>query len=116
MNTMDQRYLNFSHALMVSPLKLPLDIELYNDIYLPTNSKHIIKPSTDQASCKIDELAFLEYPTPHIMPTSSSLFEEYKFLPLPIEVTTCSTLDPCPEAIELSGKLFSSNSLPRVLY
>ena len=58
MDTMDQRYFNFSHTPMVSPLKQLLDIEMYNDTYFPTNSKNIIKPSTDQASCKIDGLAF----------------------------------------------------------
>ena len=79
---------------------------MYNDTYFPTNSKHIIKPSADQASCKIDKLVFLEHPTPRIMPTSSSLSEESRSLSLTIKVITCSTLDHCPEVIDLSGKLF----------
>ena len=37
-DNMDQRYLNFYHAPMASPLKRTLDIELYNDTYFPTNS------------------------------------------------------------------------------
>ena len=46
-DTMDQRYLNFSHAPIVSPLKNPSQIELYNDTYFPSNSKHIIKTSAN---------------------------------------------------------------------
>ena len=74
-NTMDQRYLNFSNSLAVSPFKKSLQIELYNDTYFPSNSKHVTKPSLDQPSCQIDSLAFTPYSIEDI-PASSTLFEE----------------------------------------
>ena len=74
-DTMDQRYLNFSNSLVVSPFKKPLQIELYNDTYFPSKSKHINKPSLDQPSCQIDSLAFTPYSSNKI-PPSSTLFEE----------------------------------------
>ena len=37
LDTMDQRYLNFSNSSIVSPFKVPLQIGLYNNIYFPTN-------------------------------------------------------------------------------
>ena len=55
--TMDQRYLNFSNAPIPSHFKRPLQIELYNDKFFPTNSKHIYKPSQEQLSCIIDHTA-----------------------------------------------------------
>ena len=53
-DTMEQRYLNFSFAPMVSPLKKPLQVELYNDAYFPANSKYITTTRMDQASCRVD--------------------------------------------------------------
>ena len=41
MDTMDKRYLDASFAPMVSPLKRPLSIALYNDTYVAPNSKKI---------------------------------------------------------------------------
>ena len=44
-DTMDQRYLNFSNAPIPLPLKQLLNIELYNDQYFPESSKHTTNPS-----------------------------------------------------------------------
>ena len=53
-DVMDQKYLNFSNTSIVSPFKKPLNIEMYNDTYFPSNSKHFIKPLLEQPSCNID--------------------------------------------------------------
>lgn len=72
-DTMDQRYLNFSHAPMASPLKQPLNSELYNDTYFPTNSKNIVNHLLDKPSCSLDTLAFQEHHLPPGMPSSYTL-------------------------------------------
>ena len=39
LDMMDERYLNYSHAPIVSPLKKSLRIEMYNNTYLPSHSQ-----------------------------------------------------------------------------
>jgi len=46
LDTMDIRYLNYSHAPVPSPLKKLLYIELYNDVYFPT-SESILENTTN---------------------------------------------------------------------
>ena len=82
---MDQRYLNFSNAPIVSPLQKPLQIELYNDQYFPTNSKHISKPSHDQPSCMLDRSSFITHNDPSMAPSTSSLFQESNLPPPTVE-------------------------------
>ena len=60
-DTMDQRYLNYSFAPVPSPLQKSLQIDLYNDTYFPCNSKHISNSTVDQASCHVDEIALKEH-------------------------------------------------------
>ena len=105
-DTMDQRYLNFSHAPMASPLKRTLNIELYNDTYFPTNSKHIINPSLDKPTCSLDKLAFLEHSLPPDMPSSDTLFKESKLPCPPIESVVNTILDESPVGLDMSDKLF----------
>ena len=61
---------------VVSPFKKPLQIELYNDTYFSTNSKHIIKPSFDQPSCHIDQSSFKLHNSEENIPPASILFVE----------------------------------------
>ena len=77
-DTMDQRYLNFTNAPIVSPLKKPLQIELFNDQYFPTNSEHISRPSEDQPSCLLDRSSFVTHNITTTMPSTTSLFKESK--------------------------------------
>ena len=37
---MDQQYLNYDHDPIVSPLKKPMNIELYNDTYFSEKGQH----------------------------------------------------------------------------
>ena len=60
-DTMDQRYLIFSNAPVVSPFKNLLQIELYNEKYFLTNSKYMSKPSHDQPSCTLDKSSFVAH-------------------------------------------------------
>ena len=83
---MDQRYLNFSNLSVVSPFKNPLQIELYNDTFFPSNSKHIIKPSFDQPSCQINHSAFIPHDFEENLPPASTFFEESNIIQPAIEV------------------------------
>ena len=57
LDTMDERYLNYEHAALVSPLKKALNIELYNELNFepPLQS---IQPSKDAPTSRINQLAF----------------------------------------------------------
>ena len=89
---------------MVSPLKRPLNIELYNDTFFPTNSKHIVKPSLYQAYYHIDTLAFQEHTYQSNMPTAQALFDEVTTSPPPVEVVTSKTLDVPQDGLAMSNK------------
>lgn len=73
---MDQRYLNFSHAPIVSPLKAPLEIEMYNDTFFPSNSKHFTAPLDYQPSCQIDSAAFQVHEVNTAIPSADKLFHD----------------------------------------
>ena len=75
METMVQYYLDFSHAPIVSSLTQALKIELYNNTFLPSNSKHIIIPSLNQPSCALDIPMFTEHTLSPIILSAASLFK-----------------------------------------
>ena len=105
-DTMDQRYLNFSHAPIVSPLKKSLQIELYNYTYFHSNSKYISKPSLDQPSSYIGESSFLLHPD---IPSATSLFDECKIKPPPKEIADITPfIPPIVDPLELPNALFLS--------
>ena len=54
MDTMDVRYLNYSHAHIVSPLKKALKIEMNNDAYFDKSTPSH-STSKDMASCQLDK-------------------------------------------------------------
>ena len=76
LDTMDQRYLSFSHAPIVSPLYKVLKIELYNDKPPPSNFKQITNPSLDQPSCALDIPVFTAHTFIPTIPSAASLFED----------------------------------------
>ena len=71
---MDERYLNYSHAPIVSPLKKSLHIEMYNDTYFSPDTIKLDNPTTNQPSNSIDKAAFTEHVNPITLP--AQLFEE----------------------------------------
>ena len=91
---------------MASPLKRTLNIELYNDTYFPTNSKHIINPSLDKPTCSLDESAFFEHSLPPDMSSSAALFKESKLPCSPIESVVNTILDESPAGLDISEKFF----------
>ena len=105
-DTMDQCCLNFSFASMVSPLKKSLAIDLYNEIYFPSNSNHITTPTVDQASCRVDELSMQEFQDQSNMPSATVLFDNSKTSIPESEINTCFSLDDIPNVVDLSDKLF----------
>ena len=61
LDTMDQRYLNYENAPIVSPLRKPLGIELYNELHFHPQPPNTTSPHIDQPSSRIDELAFVPH-------------------------------------------------------
>ena len=113
LDTMDQRYFNFSHAPIVSPLKAPLDIEIYNDTFSPSNTKHFNRPPDSPSSCKIDELAFQDHTVIDTIPSSDKPFHNSSLSRPTIEEVTSAALDPIPSTVEFSAKLFFVQYTPK---
>ena len=103
-DTMDQRYLNYSFAPIFPPLKKPLQIELYNDTFFPSNSKHITSPTIDQASCRVDELAHKEHNLKACIPSATSLFKDSDTLLPVLETTICDSLNDFSDTVDISDK------------
>jgi hypothetical protein len=55
---MDQRYLNYENAPIVSPLRKPLGIEMYNTVHFHPHPPSNISITDDQPSSTIDDAAF----------------------------------------------------------
>ena len=64
LDTLDERYTNYSHAPVPSPLNKPLQIELHTPTFFPSSSAYIQDSITDQPSNIIDSISSL----PHIPP------------------------------------------------
>ena len=62
---MDMRYLNYSNAPIVSPLKKALNIDMYNDVYFQKPPVSV-STSKDAFSCHLDKLALAPHPAPNI--------------------------------------------------
>ena len=103
---MDQRYLNFSFAPVISLLEKSLQIELYNETYSPSYSNHITIPTLNQASCCIDKSATAEYQILLNMPSVAALFENLKISIPELETNICVSLDDLSNTVDLSNKLF----------
>ena len=78
LDTVDQRFLDYEHAPVVSPLLKPMQIELYNDKWLQPHHKVVKTKSTtvNRPSMEIDAIAFESHPIP-IIPTMEVLNKEY---------------------------------------
>jgi len=55
---MDQRYLNYENAPIVSPLRKPLGIEMYNETHFHPKPPNTTSTTADLPSNAIDEIAF----------------------------------------------------------
>ena len=77
LDTIDQRYLNSSHAPIANPLKKSMKIELYNDKWLsmPNTSTPTYSTIVNQPSSELDNLAFLPHPDTQCTSTSDLHFE-----------------------------------------
>lgn len=111
-DSMNQRYLNFSHAPAVSPFKKSLKIEMYNNTYFPSHSKYISNPSLDQPSSYIDQSSF----TPHTnMPSATTLLDDSTVTPPLIETSNIPEPTALPSQLDintLSNSLFFIHYTP----
>jgi len=73
---MDERYLNYSHTPIVSPLKKSLRIEMYNDTYFSPDAIKMDSSKSNQASNEIDKRPFAEHINAPIIISAAQLFEE----------------------------------------
>ena len=85
LDTMDQRFLNYEHAPITSPLQKALKIELYNDQYY-TKPPPKTQPSLDTEGTALDKVAL----QPHQFPTVKELHDSTDTKPpTPEENNTC---------------------------
>ena len=106
MDTMDRRYLNLSFTRIVSPLKHPLCIELYNDTYFPPDFKKINKPSLDTPSCQVDEALFTVHKRPLIVAKVDKLFDDSDNSLHRLEYSDIVDHDSLSVTVNLFNKLF----------
>ena len=112
MDTIDQLYLDFSHGPIVSPLKQAFKIELYNDTFFLSNSKHIINPSLNQPFYALDIPVFTEQMLTPIIPSTASLFE-YSIAHIPaIKCINTAVYDPILKTNSNLSDAFFSFSIP----
>ena len=110
MDTMDERYLNSTHAPMVSPLHQPLKIELYNDVYFPPLSTKLEKSNADEPSCLVDTQMIttpLSQSTAVVtMPSTDKLFDDSGNSLPALEYSDIVDYSVIPSALDLDNKLF----------
>ena len=117
LDCMDERYLNFSSAPIVSPLAKPLKIELYNNTFFPTNSKHITKPSYNHP---IDTKAFLNHDPHPSIPASSTLSDHTSsniVTKLPTQSSTPDNTSPIvPFTVPVTSHSTIASSLDKLFF
>ena len=73
LDTMNQRYSNYENAPIVSPLRKPLGIELYNKLHFHPQPPNTTSPHIDQPSSRLDEIAFAPHaPAAPFVPSSGN--------------------------------------------
>ena len=77
LDTMDQRYIDFDHAPIVSPLMKPLRIELYNETTFKPHTSHITS-NNNKPSTQLDQTALLQ---PHTLPPKPLITESPPAIP-----------------------------------
>ena len=89
LDTMDVRYLNYSNAPIVHPLKKALKIEVYNDMFFD-KPLTLQSDSTDKFSCQLDVMALNTHEIPERVSVTEIFNENGTDLDNvpPIEVTT----------------------------
>jgi hypothetical protein len=107
LDLMDERYLNYAHAPIVSPLMKPLRIELYEDSHLIAGGVTVKDDKVDQPISTLDAAAFEDHVIP-IMPSAEELFVESGTLFAPPEIVEhIDTLNVTHDSIQASrDKLF----------
>ena len=68
---MDERYPNYSHALIVSPLKKSLRIEMYNNTYFSRDAVKMGDSNQNQPTTDIDKRALTEYTVDVALPAET---------------------------------------------
>ena len=83
---MDTKFLNYSNAPIVSPLRKSLNIQLYNDRFSKLHLPSLLQPSRDLPSNPIDK-KYIQSHTPltNMFPTIKELFHAKKYLTCPME-------------------------------
>ena len=103
LDMMDERYLNYSHAPIVSPLKKSLRIEMYNDTYFSPHTVKLDKPRANQPSNDIDKQAFAEHNDKIELPAVQLFEESGNIMPATEDMTT--TTEPnCEHTVIDSSK------------
>ena len=107
LDTMDVRYLNYSNAPVISPLKRSLKIERYNDTFF--NKQPTLQTvSKDVVCCQLDKLVLQSHTTPKL-PSITDIFKEFNtdmtnITPIeviPHENTECKHADIVASQIEV---------------
>ena len=88
LDMMDERYLNYSHAPIVSPLKKSLRIEMYNDTYFSPDAVQLDKPMANQPSNDIDKQAFTAHNEEVSLPAAQLFAETGNAMPATEEIPT----------------------------
>ena len=99
-------YLNSSHTPIVSPLQRPLHIELYNPIYVPPDSKKIIKLSLNTPICQVDDISFFAYEPPLMVTKLNILVDELGDSLHKLEYSDIIDHISSPVTVNLSDKIF----------
>ena len=115
LDTIDERYLNYDHAPLTSPLQKSLNIELYNEQSFNPRLPSF-QPSKDTPATSIDKTAFLKHTAPAI-PSINDLQSIAQTHPIPIEISPLPSQSPTNlqlfQQINLSkDKLFFINYTP----
>jgi hypothetical protein len=105
LDTMDQRFYNYEHAPIVSPLKKALDIELYNEHHFSKPLK-FEQASRDAPSTDLDKESFIAH---NVYPSVKELHEETNTALPTIEDTPSSVPAVSTTARNLHELLTQSN-------
>ena len=100
LDTADQKYLNYEHAPITSPLQKPLQIEGYNDLWFdsppPTKTKHTTPPSStpyiDEPALNMSNIQHSQPNLPTCPPDIAAPTEQQHDIPPPDPKTLISSI------------------------
>ena len=80
LDTIYQWYI-FSNVSLASPLRRPLQINLYNDAYFQYSSMHIVNPSRNTPSCQLNiHLTCIYFPMVNYLRHPQMIYHQLSFL------------------------------------